>query len=145
MNELFLVISSACFNAMLTSYQYYWIDSYNVQRQCFDQVLISDVEPKYPVPGNSNTYVLVNPEKWRRALRYWGNGRGPDDVFFQNLDDYALGTYKNHYGQLPTSAQVKILEHISSDSKSSGKIRTRASRLLRRLRIKLEEDILEAK
>ena len=123
MIEFWLVITSACFNAMLTSYNYKWIDSYHAQRECFDQILISDVEPTYPL-GTSNLFAIVNPEKWRRALRYCGDDiktkyKDGDLGFVAN--DYAFGTYQKHFGQLPTSTQVKILEKISLDNEINEK------------------------
>ena len=146
MTEFWLVISSACFNALLTSYQYYWIDSYAAEKACFDKILISDVEPNYSVK-NSTVYAVVPLEKWRRMLQY----RGDDPISKRKYNkeklvsvsnNYALGTYQKYFGQLPTSTQIKILEKIGWDSENSEKIRAEATKLLWRLRIKIEEDLI---
>ena len=147
MTELWLIISSTCFNALLNSYQYNWINDYKARVDCFGKISISDVKPEYGIEGLS-LYAIVDLEKYRNMLRYCGNDRKPKEYRIEELgfvaNDYALGTYQKHYGQLPTSTQIKILEKISGDNENSQKIRQAAAKLLWKLRIKIEEDLIDA-
>lgn len=59
-------------------------------------------------------------------------------------NDYALVIYQEYFRELPTGTQIKILERISGDYRESEKIRSAANKLIWRIRVKIEEELLEA-
>jgi hypothetical protein len=133
MVELWLVVSTVCFSRVVDN----WTLSSLVRRD----VCIQQVSFHADAPFTKNGEVAYRVKKlgssWQDAYEQM---RKEELGFIAN--DYALDIYGKHYGQLETSTQIKILEHISTNAKNSPEIKTHAAKLLWRLRIKLEEDLM---
>lgn len=132
MVELWIVVSTVCFQIA----QYKMVGdmyiSVDPKEKCVQQVSFH-----IDAPATNKGEVAYRVEKLRSSWQDAYKQMKKEELGFI-ANDYALDTYGKHYGELETSTQIKILEHISTDARNNAEIKTYAAELLWRLRIKLE-------
>ena len=133
MVELWIVVSTVCFSRV--------IDNWTLSSLVRKDVCVQQVSFHEDVPATNKGEVAYRVEKLRSSWQDAYKQMKKEELGFI-ANDYALDTYGKHYGQLETSTQIKILEHISTDARHNAEIKTYAAKLLWRLRIKLEEDLI---